>query len=67
MNATQRVSAMGFVAPHYTPADFAEPDRRPLLVRWTWRAGEVTAEAIRSHVSRTFSRPARQGLAGAHR
>lgn len=63
MNASHRVSAMGFAAPRYTPADFAEPDRRPLLLRWTWRAGEVTAEAVRTHLARTFGRPGRRGYA----
>ncbi|MGF1646191.1 MAG: hypothetical protein ACFCVF_04625 [Kineosporiaceae bacterium] len=38
---TGRVATGGFTAPRYTPADFAEPARRPLLVRWTARVGAL--------------------------
>jgi hypothetical protein len=43
---TGRVAIGGFTARRYTPADFAEPDRRPLVVRWTARAGIRAAEAL---------------------
>ncbi|MGF1662841.1 MAG: hypothetical protein ACFCVG_10310 [Kineosporiaceae bacterium] len=40
---TGRVAIGGLTAPRYTPADFAEPDRRSPVVRWAARAGALLA------------------------
>jgi hypothetical protein len=64
--ATGRGATPGLTARRYTPADFAEPDRRPLVVRWARSAGEWVAEAVRAG----FTRPLTHGrgpAAPAHR